>query len=106
MLTITPKTVSDEGIENLAKKLHPSNFTAMSSKMAAIVAFVLGKEWTNPSINWMSVSSDGFVSTDSDFLGTENSLKENFSNLVKAAELTEEESIDFRILCQKIDNWY
>lgn len=44
----------------LADKLHPDRFTEMSGKMAAIIAFVLGEDWTDPAIRWMSVSSDGY----------------------------------------------
>ena len=45
---------------SLAEKLHPDRFTAMSPKMTAIVAYVLGEHWTDPEIQWMSVSSDGY----------------------------------------------
>ena len=101
------KSVSAENIEVLANKLHPKNFTAMSSKMASIVGFILGKEWTNPTISWMSISSDGFVNTESDFIGTYNDFRKNIYNLINAAELTEDETLNFHILiCQKIDNWY
>lgn len=44
---------------SLTAKLHPDRFTAMSPKMTAIIAYVLGEEWTDPQIGWMSVSSDG-----------------------------------------------
>ena len=35
---------------SLAKKLHPSCFTAMSGKMAAIVAHIISQHWTDPAI--------------------------------------------------------
>ena len=54
---------------SLTAKLHPDRFTEMSPKMTAIIAYVLGEEWTDPQIAWMSVSSDGYVTTDADFLG-------------------------------------
>lgn len=45
----------------LARKLHPDRFSAMSGKMAAIVAFILGESWTEPEIAALAVTSDGFV---------------------------------------------
>ncbi len=35
---------------SLTEKLHPDRFTAMSPKMTAIIAYVLGEEWTEPHI--------------------------------------------------------
>jgi hypothetical protein len=43
----------------LAKKLHPSCFTAMSGKMAAIVAYIVGEHWTSPAIVELVATSDG-----------------------------------------------
>jgi hypothetical protein len=45
----------------IADKLHPDRFSAMSGKMAAIVAYILGESWTEPEIAALSVTSDGFV---------------------------------------------
>ena len=47
--------------KQLAAKLHPDRYTAMSGKMAAIVAYILGDRWTEPAISELVVTSDGFV---------------------------------------------
>ena len=91
--------------KSLEKKLHPSRFTAMSGKMTAIVAYILGVVWTDPEIAWMSISSDDFVTTESDFIGTGADLRRNLANLVKAAELDEEEIALLKQLTGKIDNF-
>ena len=79
----------------LAAKLHPSNFTAMSGKMAAIVAYLLGERWTEPSIGELIVTSDRIVmARDSGdiganrIIGSSDDLWRNLSNLARAAELT------------------
>jgi hypothetical protein len=46
----------------LARKLHPSRFTAMSGKMAAIVAHIIGQRWTNPAIVELVATSDISIS--------------------------------------------
>lgn len=70
---------------SLTAKLHPDRFTAMSPKMTAIIAYVLGEAWTDPHIGWMSVSSDGYATTDSDFLGDAADLDRNIRKLLIAA---------------------
>jgi hypothetical protein len=72
----------------LAEKLRPDRFTAMSPKMTAIIGYVLGEQWTEPQISWMSVSSDGYVTTDSDFLGEAADLARNIRKLLIAAQLS------------------
>ena len=56
------------GFMTLADKLHPDRFSSMSGRMAAIVAYVLGESWTEPAIESLSVTSDGFVTTESEFI--------------------------------------
>ena len=46
---------------SLTRKLHPSHFTAMSNKMAAIVAYIINQRWTNPAIIEIVATSDGFL---------------------------------------------
>lgn len=78
----------------------------MSPKMAAIVAHILGESWTNPEIMWLSISCDGFVTSDSDFIGSVDDLERNTHNLLDAAELTKEERLEFwRMYHGKIDDW-
>ena len=91
---------------SLAKKLNPNRFTAMSGKMAAIVGYVLGEKWTEPGIAWMSISSDGFVSTESVFIGTAEDLEDNLTRLYQASGLTTPEIKEFDALYRsKVDDW-
>ena len=83
---------------SLAVKLHPSRFTAMSGKMAAIVAHVVGERWTSPAIVELVVTSDGHLLAChegdcgcNDYLGTVDDLKSNWARLLEVAELTPEE---------------
>jgi len=59
------------------EKLHPKRFDGMSGKMAAIVGYILDEALTNPAINELVVTSDGFVLAqhdgdvgDNDFMGS------------------------------------
>jgi len=85
-------------LDMLKLKLHPSRFTAMSGKMASIVAFIVGEVWTNPALQSLTVTSDGFVlgtrSGDigaNDFIGAKTDLLDNWKNLLTAAGLSEDE---------------
>ncbi len=111
----------------LAAKLHPNRFSGMSPKMAAIVAYIVGEEWTNPHITSLSITSDGFLqgcdSTrsvednelgDMDlpaigrsvFLGTAADLESNVKRLLVAAGLTAYEQYDFWLVMNaKITDW-
>jgi hypothetical protein len=90
----------------LAEKLHPSRFSEMSGKMAAIIGYVLGESWTEPAISGLSVTSDGFVTTESDFLGEAADLDRNILNLLAAAELSDDERSEFEFLYrERVDDW-
>jgi hypothetical protein len=90
----------------LTEKLHPDRFTAMSGKMAAIVGYILGESWTEPEITALSVTSDGFVTTDSEFFGEAADLDRNILNLLVAAELSAEERTEFeRLYRERVDDW-
>jgi hypothetical protein len=90
----------------LADKLHPDRYTAMSGRMAAIVAYVLGEDWTDPAIAALSVTSDGFVITDSDFIGEAADLDRNLLDLLALASLTAEERQEFeRRYRERVDDW-
>lgn len=93
----------------LKAKLHPRNFSGMSGKMAAIVAHIVGKwddvEITPAGIVEMTVTSDGFVLARAEgdigfneFIGPKSELDDNCDRLAKAAELTEEETTEFKRL--------
>jgi hypothetical protein len=90
----------------LTEKLHPERFSAMSGKMAAIVAYILGESWTEPEIAALSVTSDGFVLTDAEFFGEAADLDRNLLNLLVAAEVTPEERAEFeRLYRERVDDW-
>ncbi len=90
----------------LAEKLHPDRFTDMSGKMTAIVAYVLGESWTEPEITALSVTSDGFVTTDAEFMGEAADLDRNLLNLLVAAGLTDDERSEFeRLYRERVDDW-
>jgi hypothetical protein len=83
---------------NLAQKLHPARFTAVSGKMAAIVGLILGETFTEPAIASIFVTSDNFIlAMDegdigySHFIGSAADLRRNWDALLDVAELTEEE---------------
>ena len=87
---------------NLADKLCPDRFSEMSVKMADI----LDEAWTEPAIVALSVTSDGFVTTDAEFLGEAADLDRNLLNLLVAAGLTNDERADFeRRYRKRVDDW-
>ena len=92
--------------EALVQKLHPRRFTEMSSRMAAIVGYVLGQEWTNPTIAWLSVTVDGHVVSDSTFIGSAEDLDRNVRTLLEVADLSPEELAEWkRRYVAKVDDW-
>jgi hypothetical protein len=91
---------------SLADKLCPDRFSEMSGKMAAIVGYILDEAWTEPAIVALSVTSDGFVTTDAEFLGEAADLDRNLLNLLVAAGLTNDERADFeRRYRKRVDDW-
>ena len=91
---------------SLADKLCPDRFSEMSGKMAAILGYILDEAWTEPAIVALSVTSDGFVTTDAEFLGEAADLDRNLLNLLVAAGLTNDERADFeRRYRERVDDW-
>lgn len=94
------------GPVTLASKLRPERFTDMSGKMAAIVGYILGESWTEPEIVALSVTSDGYVTTDAEFFGEAADLDRNILNLLVAADLTPDERAEFeRLYRERVDDW-
>lgn len=84
-----------ELLTTLADKLHPRRFSAMSGKMAAITAYLLGTSWTSPTLSELVVTSDGYLLGRqqgdygcNEFLGTESDLLSNWTYLLSVADLT------------------
>jgi hypothetical protein len=87
-----------ETLQSLKRKLHPSRYTGMSGKMAAIVAYIVGDVWTDPYIVGIIVTSDGGVLARqaddigyNNWIGSEEDLTRNWLRLLEAAGLTQEE---------------
>ena len=82
----------------ISKKLHPSRFTEMSPKMAAIVGCIIGERFTNPSLVELSITSDGYVLGRregdcglNEWIGSADDLERNWKALIEVANLTVEE---------------
>ncbi len=89
----------------LAERLNSDRFTKMSPEMMAIVAYVLGEHWTEPEIRWRSVSSDGYVTTDSDFIGDASDFDRNLRKLLIAAQLSPDEREEVsRLFRERVDD--
>ena len=84
--------------DTLAQKLHPVRFPGMSAKMAAIVGCILDRQYTQPSIAELVVTSDGCVLARhdgdigyNDFIGARSDLERNWKRLLDVAGLTKNE---------------
>ena len=89
-------------LDTTVQKLHPGRFPNMSPKMAAIVGYLLGEQFTVPELEGLCVTSDGYCVghtkgnvDESYFLGTFEDLERNWRELVglKEVGLSEEEEI-------------
>jgi len=97
----------------LAEKLHPSKFTAMSSKMAAIVGYIVGQAYTQPALVEMAITSDGFVVGRveydcglNEWVGDVADLRRNWLTLLDAADLTPAEHDEANALfAARITDW-
>lgn len=92
----------------LADKLNPARFTAMSGKMAAIVGFILGETWTSPRIWSLSITSDGFLLANgaNEFIGSADDLADNIARLMDAADLDPSERAEFsRLYRSRVNDW-
>jgi hypothetical protein len=95
---------------NLREKLNPARFTAMSGVMAAVVGHFIGEKFTEPHIESIVITSDGFVLAMHEgeigynhFVGSASNLKLNWHNLLDAADLTDHERDEaFRLFNLKV----
>ena len=59
-----------------------------------------------PAILALSVTSDGYVTTESDFLGEAADLDRNLLSLLIAADLTQQEREEFETrYAERVDDW-
>jgi hypothetical protein len=77
------------GNEHIKAALNPSRFPGMSTKMMAIVGYIIEGRFTSPAIEEMVVTSDGIllarVSGDvgcNDMLGSVSDFKRNWDKLI------------------------
>lgn len=92
----------------LSEKLHPARFTAMSPRFAAMVAFILGEQWTEPRMTSLTITSDGILLTDmgNAIVGDAASFDDNVRRLMDAAELTADERAEFASAIRKrVKDW-
>lgn len=89
-------------LAELKDRLHPRQFTGMSLRMAGIVSYILGADWTRPTITGIMVTTDGFAIASlkgdvgyNDFIGAVSDLQNNLERLEQAAKLNEEQRILF-----------
>ena len=82
----------------LSDRLHPKRFPGMSGRMAALVGYILGKRWSKTRIAELVITSDGWLLARNrrhigfdTIIGTVADLDRNWSNLLRAANLTREE---------------
>ena len=82
----------------LSDRLHPKRFPGMSGRMAALVGYILGKRWSKPRIAELVITSDGWLLARNrghggfdTIIGTAADLERNWSNLLRAANLTRKE---------------
>lgn len=95
---------SDPAYTGLVAKLSPAHLT-LSGRMTAIVACVLGQEWTDPRMAWLYIDSQGNFGSDSEFIGNSVDLERNLTGLLGTAEVTPAESALFgKLLACSIDD--
>ena len=90
----------------LSDKLHPTQFSDMSPKLGAIVACILGENWTSPRLSHLSITSDGFVVSGDHFIGSAQDLQRNIDNLLEVADLTKEETrVFWELYACNVTDW-
>jgi hypothetical protein len=98
---LAPVIGSREVQAKLREKLHPSRFSAVSRKMAAIVGYVINEHFVDPPICEMTVTGDRFVLARVGnaigfdlFVGSYADLLQNWKRLLETADLTRDEHIE------------
>lgn len=86
--------------EAVIKKLYPKRFPGMSGVMSGILGVLLGEEWSEPGIDDLVITSDGYLLAQNTgdvgfnhFIGLYADFHSNIEKLVSIKEvgLTEEE---------------
>jgi hypothetical protein len=97
--------ISAYTLKALVHKLRPSRFPGMSGAMAAMVGYVLGARFAEPSITQIAVTSDRVVlaraagePSAKRFIGNYNDLLRNWLRLVADAGLSQREFMEAQCL--------
>ena len=95
---------ADALYESLVTKLDPSHIK-LSDRMTAIVACILGQEWTEPRMAWLSIDSQGNLVSDAEFIGSASDLERNLAGALEVADVTDAERRLFeKLLKASIDD--
>jgi hypothetical protein len=87
---------------DLQRKLDPRRASGASGKFIAIMARLLDIEpITNPAINEIAITSDGFLILDGSFEGTYSDFIRNIKDWCNAVKLTPAEKFEFGMMIQK-----
>ena len=85
--------------EAIKTKLHPSRFPNITPKLVALLGWLLKKEFTDPAISALYVTSDGFFLAQNkgdigfnNFMGDVKDLERNMKGICQVAGLTEDET--------------
>ena len=88
--------------EALQQKLHARGWPKLSGKMVAILACILDQRWTQPQLQHLHITDDGWLLAEhagdcgaNHLLGCAEDLDRNLGNILRLAELTPTEEIDF-----------
>ena len=91
--------------DSLVEKLHPQSWPNLSGRMIAIVACILGQEWTTPQMHGIAITADGHVTCMEDYIGLASDFERNIAGLLEHANLTPEERAEWDRLYSQIDDW-
>lgn len=83
-----------ENNDNIKHALNPKRFPGMSTKMMAIVGYIIGAKFTDPVLTEMVVTSDGYLLARAEgdcgcneFLGSIADFKRNWDSLIHISNL-------------------
>jgi len=79
---------------NLREKFSPDRFRC-SPKFHAVLGFILGERWTSPSLASLSITSDGFLVSGHNFLGTVSDLERNLTEVLDFVKCTPQQKVEF-----------
>lgn len=75
--------------DHIKKALHPSRFPGMSTKMMAILGYIIEEKYTSPSVKELMVTSDGILMARvegdigfNDIMGSIDDFKRNWNKLI------------------------